>query len=313
MRIGIDLGGTKIEGICLADDGKVRASDRFATPHEDYQAVLTEIARLVTRLEFQMGAGTPVGGRATIGVATPGFLAPSDGLLRNSNLMALNGHPVDRDLTALIGRPVRVANDANCFVLSEAADGAAARRPNEGRGIPDVVFGATLGTGIGGGFVIDGQVWAGANGSAGEWSHTTLPFLRPEDGPGGGCRCGHQACIESFLSGHGLASDHERVTGETLSPVEIGNRAGANDSKAAATFARYEDRLARALAGVINLIDPRAIVLAEEFQTTRACSPTCLPSWSDTRSRRASPRGWSVRNTGTPAESGARPGFGRAG
>jgi fructokinase len=124
-----------------------------------------------------------------------------------------------------------------------------------------VVFGATLGTGIGGGFVIDGRVWAGANGSAGEWSHTTLPFLRPDDGPGGGCRCGHASCIESFLSGHGLASDHQSVTGETLSPVAIGERAGAGDSKAGATFARYEDRLARALAGVINLIDPRAIVL----------------------------------------------------
>ena len=259
MRIGIDLGGTKMEGICLGDDGRARASDRFPTPHQSYEAVLNEIARLVTVLESHAGIGT--GSRATIGVATPGFLAPSDGLLRNSNLTLMNGHPVDQDLTAVIGRPVRVANDANCFVLSEAADGAALRRPGENAGTADVVFGATLGTGIGGGFVIDSQVWAGANGSAGEWSHTTLPFLRPEDGPGGGCRCGFPACIESFLSGHGLASDHERGTGEILSPVQIGEHAVANESKAVATFARYEDRLARALAGVINLIDPRAIVL----------------------------------------------------
>jgi fructokinase len=224
--IGVDLGGTKMEGICLADDGGVRAFDRFPTPNQDYQSVLTEIARLVTHLESQVGVEISIAGLATIGVATPGFLVPSDGLLRNSNLTVLNGHPIDQDLTALMGRPVRVANDANCFVLSEAADGAAARQAGEGLAKSDVVFGATLGTGIGGGFVIDGQVWAGANGSAGEWSHTTLPFLRPEDGAGGGCRCGRAACIESFLSGHGLAADHHRVTGETLSPVEIGNRAG---------------------------------------------------------------------------------------
>ena len=162
---------------------------------------------------------------------------------------------------------MRVENDANCFVLSEATDGAAAL-PSDSSGpaaaggeSADVVFGATLGTGIGGGLVINGKVWGGANGSAGEWSHTTLPFWREEDGIGGGCFCGHPRCIESFLSGRGLAWDHQRVGGEQLSPVEIGRRMREGDGQAEGTFARYEDRLARALAGVINLLDPRVIVL----------------------------------------------------
>jgi fructokinase len=269
MRIGIDLGGTKIEGICLADDGAAQAQGRVATPQQDYELVLREIAGLATRLEAQAAGGAAAPARATVGVATPGFLAPSDGLLRNSNLMVLNGHPIDRDLTALMGRPVRVANDANCFVLSEATDGAAAPEVGKVIALPDVVFGATLGTGIGGGFVIDGRVCGGANGSAGEWSHTTLPFLTAADGPGGGCRCGHPGCIESFLSGHGLAQDHRRATGQALSPVEIGIRADAGDAGAIATFARYEDRLARALAGVINLIDPRVIVIGGGISNNR--------------------------------------------
>jgi fructokinase len=212
---------------------------------------------LVARLEGEAGRGQ----RASVGVATPGFLSPRDGLIVNSNLATLNGRAMDRDLTARLGRPVRVANDANCFVLSETADGGAAPQPGELIGDCDVVFGATLGTGVGGGVAINGAIWSGANGSAAQWSHTTLPFLSPEDGAGGGCSCGHAACIESFLSGHGLAWDYQRVTGEPLSPVEIGDRARAGDARASASFARYEDRLARALAGVINLIDPRIIVL----------------------------------------------------
>ena len=219
--------------------------------------MLLAIAGLVSRLEFEAADR----GKASVGVATPGFISPRDGLILNSNLAPLNGHPVDRDLTAIIGRPVRVANDANCFVLSEVTDGGGAPLPGETVGSPDVVFGATLGTGIGGGVAIDGRIWAGANGSAAQWSHTTLPFLHSSDGVGGGCACGHPACIESFLSGHGLAWDHQRATGEDLSPVEIGDRARGGDPRASATFARYEDRLARALAAVINLIDPRAIVL----------------------------------------------------
>ncbi len=261
MRIGIDLGGTKIEGILLGDDGSEIRRDRIATPHGDYDAVLEAIADLVARLAVVV-ASVPGTKMPTVGVATPGFLSPRDGVIRNSNLAVLNDRPVDRDLSARVGRPVRVDNDANCFVLSETVDGAATARPGEvagGKG--DVVFGATLGTGIGGGLVIDGKVWGGANGSAAEWSHTTLPFLRSEDGNGGGCpMCGYP-CIEAFLSGRGMAWDYEHATGKKLSPPEIGDRARRGDPDATATFDRYEDRLARALASVVNLVDPRVIVL----------------------------------------------------
>ena len=257
MRIGIDLGGTKIEGVLLASDGTETRRDRVATPRDEYREVLDAIAALVARLEE--GAG---GGPIPVGVGTPGFLAPGDGRIRNSNLLTLNGHAMDADLTARLGRPVRVANDAHCFVLSETTDGAATRPGGAGAGSgADVVFGATLGTGVGGGFVIDGQVRGGANGSAGQWSHTTLPFLREEDGSGAACFCGHATCIERFLAGRGLAWDFENANGEAPSPEEIGRRERAGDPRAAATFARYEDRLARALAAVINFVDPRVIVL----------------------------------------------------
>ena len=270
VRIGIDLGGTKIEGVLLAGDGRELARDRVPTPRNDYREVVEAIAGLVGQLEGGAATRSDARGAASasppapipVGVGTPGFLAPSDGLIRNSNLATLNGHAMDRDLSTRLGRPVRVANDANCFVLSEAVDGAAAVAPGEAAGKPDVVFGATLGTGVGGGFVIDGVVQTGANGSAGQWSHTTLPFLRAEDGEGApGCPCGHRACIESFLAGRGLAWDYLREAGEAITPDEVGRRLAAGDPAAAATFARYEDRLTRALAAVINFIDPRAIVL----------------------------------------------------
>jgi fructokinase len=222
--------------------------------------VLDAVADLVATLEAEAGAG-PGAPAPTVGVATPGFLAPGDGLVRNSNLAALNGRPVDRDLAARLGRPVRVENDANCFVLSEATDGAAAPPAGASAPSPDVVFGATLGTGIGGGLVLGGRVWGGANGSAAEWSHTTLPFWRDEDGSGGACSCGHRRCVESFLSGRGLSWDHHRATGEMLDATAIAARASAGEPAASAAFERYEDRLARALAGVINLLDPRVIVI----------------------------------------------------
>lgn len=258
MRIGIDLGGTKIEGVLLAPDGRELWRDRIPTPRDSYPAVLDAIAELVARLED----GIPRTGSIPVGVGTPGFLAPGDGRIVNSNLLTLNGKAIDADLTARLGRPVRVANDAQCFVLSEFTDGAAAPAAgaptNPG---PDVVFGATLGTGVGGGFVVDGRVLGGANGSAGQWSHTTLPFLREEDGSGAACFCDHATCIERFLAGRGLAWDFERATGEAVPPEEIGRREQAGDPRAAATFARYEDRLARALAAIINFVDPRVIVL----------------------------------------------------
>jgi fructokinase len=262
VRIGIDLGGTKIEGMLLGRAGEEGARRRVATPPQGYQAVLDAVVNLVKDLEAE-AALRP--GQATVGVATPGFLAPADGLIRNSNLASLNGRPVDKDLSALLGRPVRVENDATCFVLSEAADGAAAR-PAGATGT-DVVFGATLGTGIGGGIAIDGRPWGGANGAAAEWSHTTLPFHRASDGPGAACVCSAPSCIEAFLAGKGLVWDHRHHGGEELPAAEIGRRAEAGDAAAVATFERYEDRLARALAGVINLLDPRVIVLGGGIST----------------------------------------------
>lgn len=194
-------------------------------------------------------------------MGTPGFLQPGGGGIRNANLQCLNGQVFDRDLAAALGRPVRVGNDAKCFVLSEAIDGAATRPTNVDAHIPDVVFGATLGTGVGGGIVVDGRVLLGVNGAATEWSHTTLPFLRDGERSPYTCPCDHPGCIESFTSGRGLAGAFRELAGKTLDAPEIGRRAASGEQDAVGAFEIYEDRLARALAGVINLIDPRAIVL----------------------------------------------------
>src|SRR5450432_899441 len=255
MQIGIDLGGTKIEGLVLAADGRERARQRIDTPTSGYEAVLNALTNFVNGLEAVASA------RCTVGVGTPGFLSPATGLIRNSNLLPLNGRAVDRDLAARLDRPVRIANDANCFVLSEAADGAAARWARRDDDPPDVVFGATLGTGVGGGLVVDGRVLGGANGAAAEWSHTTLPFLHAGERSPYECFCGNAGCIESFVSGRGLAGAFREVADDTLPPIEIGHRAEAGDPAATAALDLYSDRLARALAGVINLVDPRVIVL----------------------------------------------------
>jgi len=254
VRIGIDVGGTKIEGVALGDDGRELSRHRLATPVE-YRAVLEAIASLVKRLEAE------VGGKGTVGVGTPGILQPGRGVMLNSNLQCLNGHPLDRDLVAAVGRPVRLANDAKCFVLSEAIDGAARRPADLPADRPDVVFGATLGTGVGGGIVVDGRVLLGVNGAAAEWSHTTLPFLRDDERSPYACPCGHPGCIESFTSGRGLAGAYREVSGRDITAPEVSERAGSGDPAAEAAFGLYEDRLARALAGVINLIDPRVVVL----------------------------------------------------
>jgi fructokinase len=264
MRIGIDVGGTKIEGVALGDDGAERARHRVATPHV-YEDVLAAIAGLVAHLE----AGT--GARGTVGVGTPGILQPGRGLMSNSNLLCLNDRPLDRDLMAAIGRPVRLDNDASCFVLSEAIDGAA-----KGGG---VVFGATLGTGVGGGIAIDGRVHSGANGAAAEWSHTTLPFLRDGETSPYACFCGHPSCIESFTSGRGLAGAFREVTGRDVSGPEVATLATAGDADADKAFALYEDRLARALAGVINLLDPRAIVLGGGLSNNPRIFPGVRRTW----------------------------------
>ncbi len=254
MRIGIDLGGTKIEGVALRHDGTEAARERVATP-PTYAALLQAVAALVARLD--QGAGA----RGTVGIGTPGFLQPGRGVIHNSNLTYLNEHALDRDLTAALRRPVRVANDAKCFVLSEATDGAGAPPPGLDRSRPDVVFGATLGTGVGGGLVVDGRVLTGENGAATEWSHTTLPFLRPDERSPYDCPCRFPGCIESFTSGRGLEGAYREVGGEPLRGVEIARLAEGGDPIADEAFAVYEDRLARALASVINLVDPRVIVL----------------------------------------------------
>jgi fructokinase len=243
MRIGIDLGGTKIEGIVLADDGVIVRRERIDTPRESYEAVLDAIRALVTRLETGLGA-------CTVGVGTPGSLSPDTGLLRGSNTVMLNGKPLDRDLTEHLGRAVRIANDANCFALSEASDGAA-------RGA-EIVFGVIVGTGCGAGVVIGGRALTGRHAIAGEWGHNPLPWPQPSELPGPDCYCGKLGCLETWLSGPGIARDHERHTGEKLTTHEIAAR---TDEASQSTITRAADRMARGLATVINVLDPDVIVL----------------------------------------------------
>ena len=255
MRIGIDVGGTKIEGLTLSTDGRELARHRVATPTV-YDGVLAEIVDLVARLEVGHAE------KATVGIGTPGVLHPGRGVMLNANLACLNDRPLDRDLAAALGRPVRLANDGKCFVLSEAIDGAGAPPPDVDRTRPDVVFGATLGTGVGGGIVVDGRVLTGENGAATEWSHTTLPFLQPGEHAPYECVCGHADCIESFTSGRGLVARYRELGGAAdVGGAEIARRAAAGDAIAERAFALYEAALARALALVVNMLDPRAVVL----------------------------------------------------
>lgn len=230
MRIGIDLGGTKIEIVALADDGTELLRERVPTPRGDYPGTVATIATLVTGVEAKVGAG---GTAATVGVGIPGAESLVTGLIKNANSTWLIGQPLRHDLEVALGRPVRIANDANCFALSEATDGAAAGAK--------LVFGVILGTGVGGGIVVDGKVIVGANAIAGEWGHNPLSAMPDDAAPRPLCYCGRQGCIETYLSGPALAAD------------------GGADSEAA--MQRYEARLARALAQVINILDPEVIVL----------------------------------------------------
>ncbi len=247
VRVGIDLGGTKIEAAALEDDGRELLRRRIATPREDYEATLGAIVRLVGDIERELGSV------ATVGVGIPGTISPATGLVKNANSVWLIGRPLSRDLEARLGRPLRFANDANCFALSEARDGAA-------RGA-SVVFGVILGTGTGGGIVVNGKVLTGPNAIAGEWGHNPMPWPRPEEWPGPACYCGRTGCIETFLSGPGLCREHQGEFGERLSPEQIARRADEGDPRAGATLARYEERLARALASVLNVVDPDVVVL----------------------------------------------------
>ena len=247
MRIGVDLGGTKIEAIALSEEGREFLRRRVPTPAGDYRAILRAITSLVLEIEAATGE------RGSVGIGTPGALSPATGLIKNSNSTALIGKPLDRDLEGLLARPLRFANDANCFALSEAVDGAAAGA--------EVVFGVILGTGTGGGIAVRRRVLTGRNAIAGEWGHNPLPWPRAEELPGPACYCGRQGCIETFVSGLGMQHDHERRAGERLSAETIASRARDGDASALETLELYEDRLARGLAHVINVLDPDAIVL----------------------------------------------------
>jgi fructokinase len=241
MRIGIDLGGTKIEAVVLDDSGREVARKRTPTPQGDYARTVAAVASLVSDLE------TGLKSEATVGIGIPGAPSRVTGLIKNANSTCLIGHPLKQDLEKALGREVRLENDANCFALSEAVDGA-------GKGA-SVVFGVILGTGVGGGIVVDGKLLVGPNAIAGEWGHNPLPLPRGEDLPLPACYCGRSGCIEAYLSGPALARDHKQATGEDLSPERIVS--GGNEQ----TLARYAERLARALASVINILDPDVIVL----------------------------------------------------
>lgn len=252
MRIGVDLGGTKIEIVALGDDGATLLRHRVATPSGDYAATVAAIAALVEMAERTLGCLGSVG--VGVGIGIPGAESLATGLIKNANSTCLIGRPLRADLEAALGREVRLANDANCFALSEASDGAAAGA--------DVVFGVILGTGVGGGIVVNGRVLRGANAIAGEWGHCYLPpALESEIGQDPVCYCGRRGCVETYLSGPGLAADHLRATGDALNAEQIAASADAGDMACEATLQRYEARLAYALSQVINILDPDVVVL----------------------------------------------------
>jgi fructokinase len=247
MRIGIDLGGTKIAGVALDDAGSEVARRRVATPRDDYPSTIAAIATMVAMLERAAG---PARG---VGVGTPGSCSRATGLMKNCNSTWLNGRAMSADLEDALGRPVSIANDADCFALSEATDGAARAA--------GVVFGVILGTGVGGGVVVSGRPLGGPNGIAGEWGHMPLPWPNDDERPGPDCYCGRRGCVETFLSGPGLVADHLRVVGIQLEPTQIEALARSGDAPAGASLDRYVDRLARGLAVVIDVLDPDLIVL----------------------------------------------------
>ncbi|MGE0701211.1 MAG: ROK family protein [Hyphomicrobiaceae bacterium] len=247
LRIGIDLGGTKIEGVVLAADGSERARRRIAAPQGDYRATVAALSDLVAGLE------QAVGDTATVGVGMPGSISPATGLVQNANSVWLNGRPLKADLEARMGRELRLANDANCFAVSEAADGAGAGAAS--------VLGIILGTGCGGGIVAGGRIVDGPRGIGGEWGHNPLPWMTADEHPGPTCWCGRRGCMETWVSGPALAADHARTTGERIGAEDISRRAATGDSAALATLGRHADRLARGLAHVVNLLDPEVIVI----------------------------------------------------
>ena len=255
MKIGIDLGGTKIELIGLDSTGQERMRKRIPTPQGDYADTLDAIAQMIHEDWDEIGV------QSHVGFGTPGAMSKATGLLKNSNSTCLNGKPLLQDLQQQLGRPVRISNDADCFALSEATDGAAA-----GAGI---VFGVILGTGVGAGIIVNGKPLSGPNAIAGEWGHNPLPWPKDDERPGPSCYCGRMGCIETFLSGPGLSRSHWETTGQTLTAVEIVENAESGDVDCEHSLKVYEDRLARALAHVINILDPDVIVLGGGLSNCR--------------------------------------------
>jgi fructokinase len=247
MRLGIDLGGTKIEIVALDDAGHVVHRQRVPTPRTEYGACVAAMRDLVLSAEKKLGA------RGSVGVAIPGTISPKTGLVKNSNSTALIGHPLDRDLSGALSRPVRVANDANCFVLSEATDGAAAGAA--------IVFGIIAGTGFGGGICVDGRVLTGAHAIAGEWGHNPLPRPRADEVPGPHCYCGKYGCVESWCSGPALSAQFELATGRKIPAHEIAALAAGGDAAAGTMMEAFLDRFARTVSTVVNILDPDVIVL----------------------------------------------------
>ena len=247
MLIGIDLGGTKIEGIAMSEKGEELFRQRVATPAGDYRATLQTISELVNLIE------TTLNEKGSVGVCTPGAISPATGLLKNSNSVCMNAKPVYEDLSRVLNRDISIANDANCFALSEATDGAAAGE--------DIVFGVIVGTGTGAGVVVKGQVLGGPNAIAGEWGHNPLPWPQDDERPGPACYCGKHGCIETWLSGPGMSRDYLNLTAQALDARQIVRLAGAGEEAAELCMQRYEDRMARSLAHVINILDPDVIVL----------------------------------------------------
>ena len=247
FRIGVDLGGTKIEFMALENDGRELLRHRVPTPRGDYDGTVRAIRDGVLQMESQLET------HATVGVGIPGTISRLTGTVKNANSTWMIGRPFDKDLSVALGREVRCANDANCLAVSEATDGAGAGQR--------VVFAVILGTGVGGGIAFEGRVHNGYNGVAGEWGHTTLPWMNPDEYPGPACYCGHKGCVETWISGTGLEADYERATQTKLHGKEIVARSEAGEAVALACLERYEDRLTRSLAQMINILDPNVIVL----------------------------------------------------
>ncbi len=247
LRIGIDLGGTKIEFVALERDGRELHRHRVPTPRHDYVGTIRVIKDGVAEIETKLQR------TATVGLGIPGTISQITQTVKNANSTWLNGKPFDRDLAVALGREVRCANDANCLAVSEATDGAGAGKR--------VVFAVILGTGCGGGVAFDGRVHNGPNGVAGEWGHSTLPWMRADEYPGEPCYCGYRGCLETWISGTGLEADYTRTTGVRLAGKEIVQRMEAGEAAATACLERYEDRLTRGLANIVNILDPDVFVL----------------------------------------------------